>query len=80
MKFFSNPIICLDGDPARCSFKNSRKTFPLISEENKIYFSVLPEKNDPDDFIQKHGKDKFLNLLKDKEIIQTYLWNYHLKK
>ena len=38
----------------RCSFKN-RKTFPLI-QENKIYFSVLPEKH-PDDFIQKHGKD-----------------------
>ncbi len=81
-KFFSNPIICLDGDQSGqdAALRIAEKLFPLISEENKIYFSVLPEKNDPDDFIQKHGKDKFLNLLKDKEIIQTYLWNYHLKK
>ena len=82
MEIFSNPIICLDGDQSGqdAALRIAEKLFPLISEENKIYFSVLPEKNDPDDFIQKHGKDKFLNLLKDKEIIQTYLWNYHLKK
>ena len=40
----------------------------------------MPEGNDPDDYIQQNGKENFLSLLKDKEIIQNYLWNYHLKR
>ena len=51
-----------------------------IKEENKIYFSIMPEGKDPDDYIKKNGKDGLLNLLKDKQIIQSYIWNYHLSK
>ncbi len=81
-KFFSDPIICLDGDQSGqiAAYRIAEKLFAFISEESKIYFSILSEGNDPDDFIRNHGKDKFLNFLKDKEIIQTYIWNYHLNK
>ena len=44
------------------------------------FFSIMPEGSDPDDFIKQHGKDGLLNLLKNKEIIQTFIWNYHLSK
>jgi DNA primase len=40
----------------------------------------MPESNDPDDYIKQNGKENFLSLLKEKEIIQNYIWNYHLKK
>ena len=40
----------------------------------------MTDGNDPDDYIKKNGKDNFLNLLKDKEIIQTFIWNNYLKK
>ena len=81
-KFFSNPIICLDGDKSgqSAALRIAEKLFPLISEENKIYFSIMTDGNDPDDYIKKNGKDNFLNLLKDKEIIQTFIWNNYLKK
>ncbi len=79
-KFFSNPIICLDGDESgqKAAYRIAEKLFPFINEKNKIYFSVMPEGQDPDDYIKKNGKDSLLNLIKKKEIIQTFIWNYHL--
>ena len=81
-KFFSNPILCLDGDESgqKAALRIAEKLFPLINEENKIYFSIMPEGKDPDDYIKQNGKDGLLNLLKDKQIIQSYIWNYHLSK
>ena len=81
-KFFSNPIICLDGDVSgqNAAFRIAEKLFPLINEENKIYFSVMPEDNDPDDYIKQNGKENFLSLLKEKQIIQNYIWNHRVKK
>jgi DNA primase len=81
-KFFSNPIICLDGDESgqKAALRIAEKLFPMINDKNKIYFSILPEGKDPDDFIKQNGKDGFVSLLKDKQIIQTYIWNYHLNK
>ena len=81
-KFFSNPIICLDGDESgqKAAMRIAEKLFPLINETNKIYFSIMPEGMDPDDFIKQNGKDGLLNLLKDKQIIQSYIWNYYLSQ
>jgi len=79
-KFFSNPIICLDGDESgqKAALRIAEKLFSLINEKNKIYFSILPEGKDPDDFIKQNGKEALLNLLKKKEIIQSFIWNYNL--
>ena len=81
-KFFSNPIICLDGDESgqKAALRIAEKLFPLINENNKIYFSIMPEGKDPDDYIKQNGKDGLLNLLKDKMIIQSYIWNFYLSK
>jgi DNA primase len=81
-KFFSNPIICLDGDDSgqKAALRIAEKLFPLINEKNKIYFSVMPDGTDPDDYIKQKGKEGLLNLLKEKEIIQSFIWNYHLSK
>ena len=81
-KFFSNPIICLDGDESgqKAASRIAEKLFPLINEKNKIYFSIMPDGTDPDDYIKKKGKNALLNLLKEKEIIQSFIWNYHLSK
>ncbi len=79
-KFFSNPTICLDGDDSgqKAALRIAEKLFPLINEKNKIFFSIMPEGKDPDDFIKQNGKDGLLKLLKRKEIIQSFIWNYHL--
>ena len=81
-KFFSNPIVCLDGDESgqKAAVRIAEKLFPLINEKNKIYFSIMPEGEDPDDYIKQNGKHGMLTLLKDKEIIQSFIWNYQLNK
>ena len=81
-KFFSNPIMCLDGDESgqKAALRIAEKLFPLINEKNKIFFSVMPDGLDPDDYIKQKGKDGLLNLLKEKDIIQSFIWNYHLSK
>jgi DNA primase len=79
-KFFSSPIICLDGDQSgqSAALRIAEKLLPLINENNKIYFSIMPKGEDPDDFIKKNGKDKFNEFLKSKKIIQSYIWDSHL--
>tara|TARA_A100001015_G_scaffold301096_1_gene387453 strand:- start:1310 stop:2881 length:1572 start_codon:yes stop_codon:yes gene_type:complete len=81
-KFFSDPIICLDGDESgqRAALRIAEKLFPFINEKNKIYFSTMPDGLDPDDYIKHKGKDGLLNLLKEKEIIQSFIWKFHLNK
>jgi DNA primase len=81
-KFFESPIICLDGDESgqKAASRIAEKLFPLINEKNKIYFSIMPDGKDPDDYIKESGKNGLLNLLKKKEIIQSYIWNYQLSK
>jgi len=78
-KFFSDPVLCLDGDESgqRAALRIAEKLFPLINERNKIYFSILPNNEDPDDYIKKNGKDKFINFLGEKKIIQSYIWDIY---
>ena len=40
----------------------------------------MPDGKDPDDYIKQNGKDGLLSLLKEKQVIQSYIWNYHLSK
>jgi DNA primase len=81
-KFFSSPIICLDGDQSgqNAALRIAEKLLPLINENNKIYFSIMPNGEDPDDFIKKNGKDKFNEFLESKQIIQSYIWSSYLSE
>ena len=81
-KFFSNPIICLDGDESgqKAALRIAEKLFSLINEKNKIFFSIMPDGKDPDDYIKQNGKEGLLILLKEKKIIQSFIWDYHLSK
>ena len=69
MAIFSNPIICLDGDQSgqNAAIRIAEKLFPLINEENKIFFSIMPDGQDPDDYIKQNGKENFLSFLKKKK-------------
>ncbi len=80
-KFFSKPVICLDGDKSGqdATLRIAERLLPLISESNKIYFSILDEGLDPDDYIKKNGRKDFDNFLKQKEIIQDFIWNKKIK-
>ena len=40
----------------------------------------MPDGKDPDDYIKENGKNGLISLLKKKEIIQSFIWQYHLQK
>ncbi len=81
-KFFSDPIICLDGDKSgqQAALRIAERLFPFISEENKIFFSILGEGKDPDDIIKDLGKEGFIKFLEDKTVIQSFIWNTYVSK
>ena len=81
-KFYSSPNICLDGDQSgqSAALRIAEKLLPLINENNKIYFSIMPKGEDPDDFIKKNGKDKFNEFLKSRKIIQSYIWDAYISE
>ena len=40
----------------------------------------MPKGSDPDDLIKQKGKTAFTEILKGKQIIQEFIWDYHLAK
>ena len=67
-KFYPNAIICLDGDDSgqKAAYRIAERLFPLINEKQKIYFSIMPDGKDPDDYIKQNGKKSLIDLLKKK--------------
>ena len=78
-KFFSDPIVCLDGDSSgqRAALRIAESLLPFIRENNKISFVSLRNGVDPDDYIKEKGKDLFMNFLKSKLSIQDFIWKIY---
>jgi len=70
------PIFCLDGDTAgqRAMLRAAEVALPLITPGHSLRFAVLPKGEDPDSYIQKHGKDSFEKLLAHSKRLSQVLW------
>ncbi len=78
-KFFSDPIVCLDGDNSgqRAALRIAESLLPFIKENNKINFVSLKNGIDPDDYIKEKGKEVFESFLKTKLSIQDFIWKIY---
>jgi len=54
-------IFCFDGDSAgqKAAWRSMDIALPLLKEGRQIHFMFMPEGDDPDTYIQKHGREKF---------------------
>ena len=79
-KFFSNPIICLDGDVSgqKAALRIAESLLPHVKENNQIGFVTLSKGMDPDDYIKEKGKDNFQELLSKKLSIEEFIWKIYL--
>ena len=79
-KFFSNPIVCLDGDSSgqKAALRIAENLLPYIKENNKINFVALSNGIDPDDYIREKGRDGFLDFLNKKLSIEEFIWRIYL--
>ena len=60
----NNIILCLDGDgPGRHAASSIGKS--LMEEGIEVKIATLPDPDDPDSFILKNGKERFINLIEN---------------
>ncbi len=79
-KFFSYPVICLDGDSSgqKAALRIAENLLPFIKENNKIGFITLSDGMDPDDYIKEKGKENFEKLIKNNLSIEEFIWRMYL--
>ncbi len=70
------PVMCLDGDAAgmRAMMRTAEVALPLLQPGYSLRFAVLPKGEDPDSYVQKHGKAAFERLLVTSRRLSQLLW------
>jgi DNA primase len=70
------PVICLDGDEAgrRAMMRAAEVALPLLRPGYSLRFARLPAGEDPDSYIQKHGKSSFEKILLGSRRLSQVLW------
>ena len=78
-RFFNNIIICFDGDQGgkNAAIRAADKLLEIIKPDYQISFLFLPSNQDPDNFINKFGKDYFLEYAKKRIPIHEFIWNHY---
>ena len=79
-QFFNNIIICFDGDESgyKAGLRAAENSIIELKPEKKIMFLFLPDKHDPDSFVNKYGKNKFLEFSDQNSIeIHKFIFQHY---
>jgi len=82
-QFFDDIIICFDGDESgyKAALRAAENSIVYLKPEKQISFLFLPDKEDPDSFVNKNGKDYFLNFVKEsKTPIHQFIFAHYKKQ
>src|SRR3954468_5402606 len=68
-------IFCFDGDAAgrKAAWRALEVSLPLAPDHKPIRFLFLPEGDDPDTYVRKHGKDGWKRKLREAETLSQFL-------
>lgn len=71
------PILCLDGDSAgkRAMMRAADIALPLLKPSYSLRYAVLPQGEDPDSYVQKHGKVGLEKILLSSRRLSQILWD-----
>ena len=81
-QFFDDIIICFDGDESgyKAALRAAENSLKELKPEKQISFLFLPDNEDPDSFVNKHGKDYFIDYSKENKIsIHEFIFNHYKK-
>ncbi|UJP04612.1 MAG: DNA primase [Nitrosomonas sp.] len=69
-------IFSFDGDRAgrKAAWRALENSLPLLTDGKLLSFLFLPEEEDPDSFVRKHGKEAFERLLKQAIPLSEFLF------
>ena len=79
-RFVREPIMCFDGDSAgrRAAIRTAERALPHLKPGYSLRFTMLPEGEDPDNFIKSHGpkamREMFINSINLYEV----LWDFEI--
>ena len=79
-QFYDDIIICFDGDESgyKAALRAAENLIIELKPEKQISFLFLPDKEDPDSFVNKNGKDYFIEFTKEKKIsIHNFIFNHY---
>ena len=79
-QFYDDLIICFDGDESgyKAALRAAENLIKELKPEKQISFLFLPDKEDPDSFVNKNGKDFFIEFTKEKKIsIHNFIFGHY---
>ncbi len=76
-KVVPEPVLCFDGDNAgrRAAARAVERALPLLKPGHSLRFTMLPQGEDPDSFVQTQGTDAFGTLLNEAGGLADLLWS-----
>ncbi len=81
-QFFQHIIVCFDGDESgyKAALRAAENSIVELKPEKEISFLFLPDKHDPDSFVNEKGKDFFLDFSKNNAVpIHKFIFNHYFK-
>ena len=68
-------VFCFDGDAAgrKAAWRALEVSLPLAPDHKPVRFLFLPDGEDPDSFVRRHGKDAFESKLRDAGTLSQFL-------
>ncbi len=82
-QFFEDIIICFDGDESgyKAALRAAENSIKELKPEKQISFLFLPDKEDPDSFVNKNGKNYFIEFSKKNKVsIHQFIFSHYKKK
>jgi len=82
-QFFDDIIICFDGDESgyKAALRAAENSIKELKPEKQISFLFLPDKEDPDSFVNKNGKNYFIDFTKQSKIsIHQFIFSHYKKQ
>ncbi len=75
-KYCGEPIVCLDGDNAGLGAADRLVaiSLPLVQHNKTLKFVVLPDGQDPDDFLTKQGPEAFARMISGAQPLADFCW------
>ena len=82
-QFFDDIIICFDGDESgyKAALRAAENSIKELKPEKQISFLFLPDKEDPDSFVNKNGKNYFFDFTKQNKLpIHQFIFSHYKKQ
>ena len=82
-QFYDDIVICFDGDESgyKAALRAAESLIKELKPEKNISFLFLSDKEDPDSFVNKHGKDYFIDFTKtNKVLINNFIFQHYKNK